>query len=109
MYTRAIVALIALSLSGTAVSHPCPEGPIDYRQEMMDHMFRPCMLASARAAGLTDQMGETEAVNVLMAFQKDNLEKTVNDQLPLLEGKTREQRMLIYKMGKIVCIEGATK
>ena len=102
---RILVRALAVALViGTTPFHSLSVSAADYRQEIMEHVFRPCYAAVARRTGLLDYLKEDEAVLALMIMQEAELEQAVDGILPYLQDKTYRQRLLLYRFSRETCI-----
>ena len=81
--------------------------PPDYRQEVMTHVFDPCLLAYVEKLGLGAGMTDSAKIaTVKKAFQPAQLERMADDLTTSVQGEDVAMRMIFYTVGKAKCIEG---
>lgn len=84
-----------------------PVGSDRFRSEMMEYVFRPCFLEVVKNADLAEQVGTERALSLLLEIQKKDIEDAMRTTIPMLDGKTLQQRLIIYEIGLVSCLNGA--
>lgn len=86
---------------------PPPTNPPDYRAEVEQYVFEPCMATIAQRTGLLDLMGEDAAVDLLKSQQEKRIGATVAQVLPMLKKVNEAQRRTLYANFLEACITGS--
>lgn len=76
----------------------------NYRAEIIANMIDPCYEAKLENSSLLQYMNKSQALTLLKAVNQESIEKAIKGSLPILQGQNRKARMLIYGVGKQVCI-----
>ena len=97
----ALVTLLTIPFSAQAQA-------VDYRQEIMTEVIHPCYRAIMRHKGGIVGVTEDEALELLLLMQAKNVEIMVATIRPLVSGKQRKARELLYQLGLRQCISGGT-
>ena len=79
---------------------------VNYRREIIEYVLHPCWRVAIRKHGLDKTMGEEQALNIMGVMQEKETQSIINALMPLISGKDRSARKLIYDISLETCIGG---
>ena len=104
-----IAAAVAVSLLGVSAMQVEPASATDYRAEITAEVIRPCVLHSVRSTGLSENMDEEDAADIIMMMNHTTYEEAIDVMVPLVTGQPLELRRALYAFGLQNCINGAAQ
>ena len=102
---RLLVVLLALFIP-TSFVDPALAQEVHYRREIIEYVLHPCWRVAIRKHGLDKTMGEEQALNIMGVMQEKETQSIINALMPLISGKDRSARKLIYDISLETCIGG---
>lgn len=81
----------------------------NYKAEIETFIVEPCFRYIVKHGELKDMVGEERAFQLFKSMSQQNAQQVQRVVLPVVKGKTLEQRKAIYEFAKDRCIQGAAK
>lgn len=98
------LAAAALALWAGGAAHAT-----DYAAEIEAHVVGACLRGLVEAQGGVPGLSDAEAVRLLRMMGRDQWDLTYDSVLPVVRGRSREDRMTLYRTFAEHCVRSGTR